>query len=310
MNWKLKAAIQRACATLPVGRDAVYYSLQRTFGLLRDRNAPFRMLRAAARIAKQLGTQGFDLHGRRVMEVGTGWRVDVPIALYLCGARSVVTYDIRRLLKPNLVMSAVATLASNPERVKETLAPFADPRDIEERMRRLAGAANALDVFRIAGIEYRAPADATRTGLPDASVDLHLSYTVLQHIPYLVLIELLREASRVLAPGGVACHHVDLSDQFAQADPTISRAHFLRYSEAEWAALSDNQFAYHNRMRAADYERAYREAGHEILDWMTHVDERSHREIAAGFPLAQPFRGLPPEMLAVDGLQVVSRPIR
>ena len=310
MNWRLKAAIQRACATLPVGRDAVYYSLQLTFGLLRDRNAPFRMLRAAARIAKQLGAQGFDLHGKRVMEVGTGWRVDVPIALYLCGARSVVTYDIRRLLKPRLVMSAVATLSGNLGRVKETLAPFADPSDIEERMQRLATAANVRDLFQIAGIEYHAPADATRTGVADGSVDLHLSYTVLQHIPYPVLIDLLREASRVLAPEGVACHHVDLSDQFAQADPAISRAHFLRYSEAEWAALTDNQFAYHNRLRALDYERAYREAGHEILDWMTHVDERSRREIAAGFPLAPPFRGLPPEVLAIDGLHVISRPVK
>jgi hypothetical protein len=101
-----------------------------------------------------------------------------------------------------------------------------------------------------------------------------------------------------------------LSDQFALADRSISRAHFLRFSDAEWAAYSDNQFAYHNRLRAADYERLFREAGHEIVDWVTRIDDRSLREIAAGFPLADPFRGLPPEMLAVDTVHVVSRPIR
>lgn len=309
MNWKLKAAIQRACATLPVGRDAVYYSLQRTFGVLRDPNMPLSMQRAAARMAAQLQKHGFELAGKRVLEVGTGWRVDLPIALYLCGARSVITYDLRRLLKPRLVMAAIATLSRNLERVQTILGPFADPDEIQQRLGQLSRASTVREVFRIAGIEYRAPADATRTGLPAASVDLHLSHTVLQHIRYDTLIELLREASRVLAPGGLACHHMDLSDQFAQADASISRAHFLRYSDAEWAALADNPFAYHNRLRAADYERLYAEAGHEILGVQTRVDERSFREIASGFPLAESFRGLEPEMLAIDTVHVISRPL-
>lgn len=308
MNWRVKAAIQRACANLPVGRDALYYSLQWTFGALRDPNMAFSMQRAAARMATQLHQHGFEVADKRVLEVGTGWRVDLPIALYLCGARSVITYDIRRLLKPRLVMSAVATLSRNLERVQTTLGPFADPDEIAQRLRRLSGASTVREIFRIAGIEYRAPADATRTGLPDASVDLHLSHTVLQHIPYDTLVQLLREASRVLAPGGLACHHMDLSDQFAQADASISRAHFLRYSDAEWTALADNAFAYHNRLRAADYERLYAEAGHEILGLTTRVDERSLREIASGFPLAEPFRGREPEMLAIDTVHVISRP--
>jgi SAM-dependent methyltransferase len=308
VNWKVKAAIQRACATLPVGGEAIYYSLQRTFGLLRDPARPLAMQRAGALIAGELRDHAFEIRGKRVMEVGTGWRVDLPIALFLCGAKSIVTYDIHRHLKPRLVTSAIATLWRNRERVADILAPFADRDELADRLKRLARAADIRDVFGIAGIEYRAPADATRSGLPAGSIDLHLSYTVLQHIPYAVLIDLLREAGRVLAPGGLACHHIDLSDQFARADASISRAHFLRYSDAEWAPYGANQFAYHNRLRAADYERLYREAGHEIVGWVTRVDERSLREIAGGFPLAEPFRGLAPAMLATDTIRAISRP--
>jgi SAM-dependent methyltransferase len=308
VNWKLKAAIQRACGALPAGREAIYYSLQRTFGLLRDPDRPLVMQRAAALMAAELRDHGLELRGKRVMEVGTGWRVDLPIALFLCGTRSIVTYDLHRYLKPRLVMSAVATLWRNRQLVTDVLGPFTDRAELGHRLERLARAANTRDVFKIAGIEYRAPADATRSGLPTGSIDLHLSFTVLQHIPRAVLVDILREASRVLAPGGLACHHIDLSDQFARADPSISRSHFLRYSDEEWAAYSDNQFAYHNRLRVADYERVYREAGHQIVGWVTGIDDRSLREIAAGFPVAERFRGFAPDLLATDTIRAISRP--
>jgi hypothetical protein len=310
MNWRLKAAVQRACAALPVGGGAVYYALQRTLGLLRDPERPMKMLQVAARLARELRALDFDLHGKRVVEVGTGWRVDMPIGLYLCGAKSIHTYDLNRYLKPRLVMAAVQGLGERRERVIETFADLADRADLERRLDALLGAADVRALSRVAGIEYHAPADATRTGLPAGSVDLHLSYTVLQHIPYGVLVELLREATRVLSATGLAWHHADLSDQFAAADPSISRANFLRFTEEEWARHSDNRFAYHNRLRAHDYERLYRDAGHEILRWTANVDERSRDELANGFPLAERFHGLPAEMLATDTVRVVSRPIR
>lgn len=310
MNWKLKAAVQRACAALPLGREAVYYSLQRTFGLLGDPDRPFMMQRATALMATGLRAHGFDLRDKRVMEVGTGWRVDMPIGLHLCGARSIVTYDLNRYLKPALVMSAVAAFARRRKAVSDIFRDLADPADVEQRLDRLARAGNVREVFRVAGIDYRAPADATRSGLPSGSVDLHMSFTVLQHIPYTVLVDLLREASRVLSPQGLACHHIDLSDQFAQADPSISRSNFLRFSDAEWATYSSNQFAYHNRLRVADYERLYRDAGHQIVGWETEIDERSRNELANGFRVASRFQGLTPEVLATDTIRAISRASR
>jgi SAM-dependent methyltransferase len=308
MNWKLKAAVQRACAALPLGREAAYYSLQRTFGLVGDPDVPLMMQRETAMIATELRAHGFDLRDKRVMEIGTGWRVDMPIGLHLCGARSVVTYDLHRYLKPRLVMSAVTALARQRKAVSEIFGEVADPGEVEHRLDRLARAADVLELFRLAGIEYHAPADATRSGLPSGSVDLHLSYTVLQHVPYPVLVEILREASRVLSSGGLACHHIDLSDQFAQADASISRSNFLRYSDEEWATYSSNQFAYHNRLRVSDYERLYRDAGHQIVGWVTEIDDRSRRELANGFRVADRFRGLTPEVLATDTLRAISRP--
>jgi SAM-dependent methyltransferase len=54
------------------------------------------------------------------------------------------------------------------------------------------------------GVEFRLGDGRSLTGIADASVDLVLSFTVLQHIPDPRIIEgYLREAGRVLRPGGL-----------------------------------------------------------------------------------------------------------
>jgi len=59
------------------------------------------------------------------------------------------------------------------------------------------------DFLEAAHILYLAPADAADTKLPSGSVDYHFSYTVFEHIPIEALRSLLREATRILAYGGV-----------------------------------------------------------------------------------------------------------
>ena len=54
------------------------------------------------------------------------------------------------------------------------------------------------------------------SGVPDASVDLILSNSVIEHV--LDVEELVAELDRVAAPGGVQYHFVDFSDHRAQVD--------------------------------------------------------------------------------------------
>ena len=73
--------------------------------------------------------------------------------------------------------------------------------------------------LREAGIDYRAPGDATNTGLEDGSVDAHFSYNVFEHVPAEAIEKILAEARRILKPGGVCVHYVDPSDHYAQLRP-------------------------------------------------------------------------------------------
>ena len=308
MRWQSKARIQRACAGLPFLQEPAYYFLQRTFGRLRRPPDPFPMIEACAELVTRLRESGVAVEGARVMEVGTGRGLDMPMGFFLCGAASVVTFDLHRYLKPHIVLASARALAGDRDRILGILGSVADPNRVRERLEVLGSAPDSDQLMRRANIEYRAPADAAHTGLPDRSIDIQISYTVFEHIPRGVLRDILIEANRILTPGGIALHHIDPSDHFSHEDKSILPINFLQYSDDEWERLAGNQFAYHNRMRADEFADLYAECKHQVLLWKPYIDQASQQALQNGFPLQSRFRNYPPEILSTVVLQVLSRP--
>jgi SAM-dependent methyltransferase len=310
VNWRLKSLVQRACAALPVGSEQAYYGLQSMLGSLRRLPPPWErdMLRGAASLASWLREAGIPVEGRRVMEVGTGRWIDLPLGFFLCGARSVDTFDLHPYLKASLVEQSARLIGDAAAKVEELFLPVANPEALGPRLRVVREARGAADLMEKAAIRYHAPADAAATGLPDGSIDVHTSYTVFEHIPAATLTDILLEARRLLAPGGVVLHHIDPSDHFSHDDPRIPAIHFLRFSDAEWERYGGNQFGYHNRLRVNDYRRIFESCGFEILRFRESVDRRSMELLASGFSVDDRFRGLPPEALCCSVFRVLARP--
>lgn len=109
--------------------------------------------------------------------------------------------------------------------------------------------------------------DARKLDLPDKSIDLINSNNTFEHIYPELLIGMLREFSRIVKPGGVMSHFIDMSDHFAHLDKTITIYNFLKFSDAEWKWI-DNSIQPMNRMRITDYRKIYTDLGiavtHEI----------------------------------------------
>ena len=307
MNWKRKSTIQRVCAALPA-KDAIYYFLQRRFGSLRETPDPLPMMRGAPEIFLELAEMGSEVAGKRIMEIGTGRRLDMPMAFYLCGARRVDTFDPHVYLREELVMASLGEILRAKETVREILVPVSGAEPLAKRLEVLAGVRNLQELTEKTGIHYHAPADAARTKLADKSIDIQFSYTVFEHIPGPVLEGILRESNRLLADGGIACHHIDPSDHFAHEDKSIGFVNFLQFEEEEWAHYNDNQFAYHNRLRRSDYDRIYAAAQVQVISGIPIVDQAAMAEVRDGFPLATPFRGRDPEDLCTVVYRVYSRP--
>lgn len=257
-------------------------------------------------MAGTLRTVGFEIAEATIMEVGTGWRVDLPIALFLRGARRIITCDLNRYLTNSLVLQTVRYVAENNDAIR-TIFSDIDEDILDERIERLRRVRTVDELFAATGIEYHAPCDCAHTGFAPGSIDLHYSYTVFEHIPAPELEAILLEAGRLLSDRGLAFHHIDLGDHFAQVDPSITPANFLRFPERAWQRYARTPWSYHNRLREDDYRALFASVPHEILDWKPYVDERSLQSLRNGFPLAPEYRDKDPELLSVAILDVISR---
>lgn len=306
MRWQHKARVQRAIAALPFMSNAVYYAVQRTIGGLRpEKIDPFDRMKAAAGIVSWAASAGFDVRGKTVLEVGTGRMLDLPTGMWLCGAERVITVDLNPYLSPQLMAEGRSLIRRDPDRVVKIFDGKNDSL-FQNRLDILTGTSVSDDeILRAMNVDYMAPADAANLPLAAGTVDLHVSHTVLEHIPAGVLSAILLEARRVLRPGGLLVHNIDPSDHFSHDDPAITRINFLRFDEAEWDRWAGNQFMYHNRLRANDYVRIFAGAGVRTLKEARSIDDRSLAALHAGFPLSDRFRNIPKDELATTSYSIM-----
>lgn len=309
VNWKFKAAIQNLVAGLPAPLAyAAYFQLQRRLGRLRSPD-PLDWLAPARQVCTLLQEQGVLPAGKTFFEIGTGWVPLMPMAYWLMGAERTITIDLNPYLRTALIRECLASIARRESEVRGLFGDLLR----EERFAALlaldAGGKFARDAFLdLCRIDYRSGVDAARTGLADHSVDVHCSYTVLEHIPPAGLSSVLEEGNRITRDNGLFVHRIDYTDHFSHTDPGISPIHFLRFSDEQWQRLAGNRFMYMNRLRHDDFLELFRQAGHEILHIEAHVDEALAERLARGeIELHGQFRSKPATTLATVGAWVVSR---
>ncbi len=312
MNWKQKAAVQRMLARLPQrASHSVYYFVQRCFGRLRRTN-PWKRLAAGVGILDRIAERDADARGARFLEVGTGRRLNVPIALYLGGAGAITTVDVNPYLRADLIRRDVEWIGRRRHEIKALFGAHALLPGFNERLQQLVEADVEIDLpslLTMMNVRYLSPADAACLDLPDGSIDYHVSYTVLEHVPPDVLCGIFREGARVLRPGGRFVHFVDFGDHFAQADPAISSINFLQFSDAQWQARAGNRYAYHNRLRVDDLAALMREAGLNVEDVEAEIDQRALDDLHDGFPLHRRFAGKSAQTNASLNAWVVASPV-
>ena len=164
------------------------------------------------------------------------------------------------------------------------------------------------DLLKDAHITYHAPLRGTSTPLPDASIDIHYSTDVLEHVSREVIVGVLREGRRVLRAEGRTIHVVDARDHFAEFDSTISTINFLQYSDIQWQRYAGHYLAHHNRLRDPHFEQLFHEAGFKLLEHSFELDKRALRVLETDFKLAPEFRGIGFEELCRGELRFLGRP--
>lgn len=267
MNWKLKALITDLVSRLPsaISTEA-YYQIQRhSGGLKKGTLNPTVKFEMAARMCGLIREHGRSHVARFFLEIGTGRRINLPVALWLCGAEKVLTLDITRLLTEELVKEDMQYIKNNQAEIRSSLSSFMDEHRFIELQRLLSASWRLKDLLKLCNIEYLAPGDATNLKLPSRSVDFQVSVSAFEHIPPDTLEKIINECNRVLKDDGLFINIVDFRDHFYYSDKTISPINFLQFSDEQWKRIAGNKFAYTNRFRIDDVLSLIKTSGQRIL---------------------------------------------
>ncbi|WP_161635189.1 methyltransferase domain-containing protein [Desulfovermiculus halophilus] len=273
MRWENKARIMRFCSWIPWG-DRIYKNIQKTFGRLQAN--PMSRLPVQVKMATWLDNQGHGVVDKHFFEVGTGHVPVAPIGFFLCGAGSVMSADLHRRIDWRLTQQTLEWIAAHSNEVLELYNQLNGGGIVSERFSILHRFQHdPIKFLKEANIKYMAPMDASRTDLPDNSIDCHFSITVMEHIPPDTIQDIFIEAKRIVKSTGAVIHFIDMSDHFQHSDPSISRINFLQFSENDWEKIAGNEFAYCNRMRESDYLSLFQNLNFKIDKLESHIDQES-----------------------------------
>lgn len=297
MKWKVKYGIQRVLSLLPWGAGRyLNHSLAVRFGNLR--NFKFYEISHTLAMVQHLRSLGFEARGKTFVELGTGWSSASPMILIGMGAGQVYSFDLYRHLEQKYIDAAQAALRD--------VAKYLDPNypfvvDLKAEAAQIDFSRIELNKFH-----YSAPHDATRTKLPDNSVDCYYSVAVLEHIPKLVVANLLRESLRILKPGGYCFHYVQPTMHAAYFDKRATGIDYLTCSDMEWHLLYDNDIAHESRLRGVEYVQLLKDSGFDLIgEWHT-VDEKAMSALPRK-RLAQRFQNYTPEEICTDYIWIIGR---
>lgn len=306
MHWRLKGALQKFLSAIPCG-DQLHYLLELRAGALKDFD---RELDARVEdwrlMVSHLCSVGVPIPGGRFLEIGSGWYPTFPLCLYLGGARSVYTVDLRREMKRRLTLDCAVRIALKvPEIAKATgrdaRAVFAEQQALVRALLRGASVEDATGGV----VRYSAPADAGATDRPDASVDVVFSNRVLQHVERRTIERSLAEAGRILRSGGIIFHSANCTDHYAHSDPTINQLNYLRYSETQWKKWN-SAILHQNRLRAIDFTDMARAAGFTIEVDTSQPDPARLAELAT-MQVHPHFARYSRDQLAITNIDFVGR---
>jgi SAM-dependent methyltransferase len=157
----------------------------------------------------------------------------------------------------------------------------------------------ALEVEEVLDrIEYLSPVTIEACDLPDESFDIIYSHATMEHVSDPE--QAVRNVARMLRPGGVTSHQIDLRDHRDFADPL----RFLQHSRRTWRLLTAGMFMPTNRWRASDFVEALERNGLRV----TLADPTAEAEVTPTLraSFAPPFESKSLEDLAVLSVHVVA----
>jgi SAM-dependent methyltransferase len=243
-------------------------------------NDPMLMTEWAGMVLAMARQYGVEPRDARFTEVGPGHSLGVAALILMSGASKVIAVDVAKFADPTDTTQFDATVAHALENGRLI--------------------ASALVPGSQAGLEYAIVSPSGNWPLSDASCDVVYSFYSGEHIRRVK--DVLDETYRVLCPGGLCMHAIDLRDHYHLEDNWL---HFLYYEPWLWQAMHSRRGRWTNRLRSPQWHEAFARR-FEVLQF----DELRNQPFPEDFDasrLASPFRRFDRQTLEVSHLWIVVR---
>jgi len=307
MNWRWKAKIQNLVSLLPTSISyPTYYWIQRHFGE-QNRVNTVESLRAGIKICAKIDKVGRSPVGKTFFEIGTGKRINIPLAYWLAGAGKVITVDLNQYLNEKLVREDLKYIQTNRDEIKQLFNGAVYNNRLDSLLDFMSKQWRLAGLLEFLGIKYIAPGNAAKLPISAGSIDFYTSYTVLEHIPLNILKDIFEEGNRIIKNAGLFINLIDYSDHFSHSDRSISSVNFLQFSVDEWEKIAGNRFMYMNRLRSDDFHDLLNEMKHKILISESRIDFSALELLQnGGLKLDQVFLSKSKKVVATTGSWIIS----
>ncbi|MBU3568198.1 class I SAM-dependent methyltransferase [Polynucleobacter alcilacus] len=154
------------------------------------------------------------------------------------------------------------------------------------------------EYLQICNCEYLTQGLNSLISIPDGSIDYCFSNAVLEHVQKKDFYRTITELYRLLKPGGICVHRVDLRDHLGGA------LNNLRFTEATWeSSLFASSGFYTNRIRFGEMLKFFEQAG-----FLVRVENKKNWEHlpTARISMDQSFSSLPVEDLRVQVFDLIA----
>jgi SAM-dependent methyltransferase len=204
--------------------------------------------------------------GAHILEVGTGWMHWESLVIRSFFEVQATLFDVwdNRQFR---AFKAYAARFAQRALAEMDLDP-AEQRRVRQVCSVIQDAVSFDEVYAALGFRYVVDAGGTLRQLETESFDFVFSYNVLEHVEASAVPSLVADFARVLKPGGICLHSIDLTDHlvtFARVRH-ISLKQYLRYSDETWKRFFENRVQYFNRLQRPAWLEAFQRAGFEVLD--------------------------------------------
>ena len=251
LKWWMKIPAKMVLSRLPID-----YSLFRSLSMFKhgymiDPDYAFNVARQHYEFAKPWLDENFT-----VLELGPGDSLLSALNMTALGAEKCYLVDVGKFatMETQVYQNALSYLE---EKQGYTL----------EQVDRSAQSVDEL--FQNINMEYLTDGLSSLQTIPDESVDFIWSHAVIEHVRLGDFDAIMKEFHRILKPGGVCSHVVDLKDHMEES------LNNLRFSEKTWESdLFAKSGFYTNRLRHEEIIKSFKNAGFNIHSDKTYAWEK------------------------------------